>query len=218
MSNSFSKWPGAWERHLIRRYEYPQYFEGVLQPTASEIANAQARDQQELAQFHSALESLISRCTQLTDDSCAESVSAVKKELDVCHDTAFGLATDLTEQKAAIAALNEIFTASIQRSLTDTDETTRLRLIQSEASRMEQLHRLEYPIVCDLLRTVSPIPNGEVPGALLSESNQAYKAVLEILDKNRKAYIAQRIDIIVQSLVSEDCKDRATLSALIQHG
>ncbi len=209
MNNSFSKWPGAWERHLIRRHESPQYFEGASSPTAAEIANAQLKDQQELTQFHSTLESLIARSVGLTDDTCAESVTAVKKDLDVCHDTAFGLATDLTEQKHAISSLNEVITAMMQRALSQKDETTSLQLVQKEASRMQQLHLLEYPIVCDLLRSICPIPKGEVTGALLSETDSAYKAALEILDKNRKAYLAQRIDIIIADLTSEKHKSEA---------
>ena len=74
---------------------------------------------------------------------------------------------------------------------------------------MQQLHRLEYPIVCDLLRSVSPIPNGEVTGALLSESDTAYRVALEILDNNRKAYLAQRIDIIISDLNSNSHKVQA---------
>lgn len=209
MNSSFSKWPGAWERHLIRRHESPQYFEGTSPPTAAEIAAAQLKDQQELTQFHSSLESLIARSVGLTDETCAESVAAVKKDLDVCHDTAFGLATDLTEQKHAIASLNEVITAMMRRTLNQKDETANLQLVQKEAARMQQLHLLEYPIVCDLLRAICPIPKGEVTGALLSETDSAYKAALEILDKNRKAYLAQRIDIIVAELDSEKHKIEA---------
>ena len=133
----------------------------------------------------------------------------MKLELDACHDTAFGLATDLTDQKNAIASLNEIITATLQQALNDKDETTRMQLMQSESVRMQQLHRLEYPIVCDLLRSVSPIPNGEVTGALLSESDTAYRVALEILDNNRKAYLAQRIDIIISDLNSNSHKVQA---------
>lgn len=205
----FSKWPGAWERHLIRRHDNPQYFKQKTPPTALDIANAQSRDQQELTQFHSALESLIERSMSLTDDACSDSIASVKKELDACHDVAYGLAADLTEQKGAIAALNEILTSAMQRSSPTQDDGSRLRLIQNEAARMEQLHRLEFPIVCDLLRSVSPIPHGELSGALLSESDSAYKAALEILDKDRKSYLAQRLDTIINDLESDSHKAQA---------
>jgi len=205
----FSKWPGAWERHLIRRHDNPQYFEQKSPPTAIDIADAQTRDQQELTQFHSALEALIERSMSLTENACSDSITAVKKELDMCHDTAYGLAADLTEQKGAIAALNEILTSAIQRSSGEQDAASHLRMIQTEATRMEQLHRLEFPIVCDLLRSVSPIPHGELSGALLSESDSAYKAALEILDKDRKSYLAQRLDIIIDSLDSDSHKAQA---------
>lgn len=209
MNPSFSKWPGAWERHLIRRHDNPHYFEKITAPSSQEIAESQTRDQQELSQFHSALESLVSRTMTLTDDSCTESIVLVKKDLDACHDTAFGLAADLTEQKNAIATLNEIITGAMQRSMNNDDEAKSLLLIQNEAARMAKLRRLEYPIVCDLLRSVSPIPNGELTGALLSESDSAYKTALEILEKDRKIYLAQRIDTIITNLTSESHKSQA---------
>ncbi len=209
MNSLFSKWPGAWERHLKRRQESPQYFELAERPTKANIADAQLKDKQELAQFLGALESLISRSTALSDNSSIDFISALKLELDVCHDTAFGLATDLTDQKNAIASLNDIITSVLQKLLIKEDKVAHQRLIQSESERQKKLSRLEYPIVCDLLRSVCPIPNGEVTSALLSESDTAFKAVLEIFDCNRKTYLAQRIDIIMADLTSNSHKVQA---------
>lgn len=208
MISSFSKWPGAWERHLIRRYDNPQYFETSKPVTEINVADAQTRDQQELALFHSSLETLIERCMTLTEETNTATLASVKQQLDACHDTAFGLAADLTEQQDAISALNEIITSTMQRSLDEEDEMTRLRLIQKEGARMAQLHRLEYPIVCDLLRSVCPIPKGELTGALLSEPDSAYKAALEILDTDRKTLIADRIDTILSTLESDGHKEQ----------
>ncbi len=203
VNDSFSKWPGAWERHLIRRYQHPHFFESCKPPSAQDISEAQSRDQQELGQFHLSLQSLIRRCTDLTTETSAASITAIKKELDSCHDTAFSLAADLTEQKTAIATLNEVITSAMRRALTGEDEALRLQLIKDEAKRMAKLSRLEHPIVSDLLRSISPIPQGQLTAALLCESDKAYKAALEVLSTNRKNYLATRIDTIMKSLNSE---------------
>ena len=210
MNTLFSKWPGAWERHLIRRHDNPQYFIGTTPPTESEIATAQNRDQQELLQFNKSLESLIHRSMSLTDDAGSDTITSVKKELDSCQNTAFGLAADLIEQKGALASLNEVITSAMQRALPTGDDDMRLgAMMQKEAKRKERLHLLEYPIVSDLLRSVCPVPPDEVPAALLSESDSAYKAALEIFDDDRKTYIAQRLDILIKNLDSEKLKIRA---------
>ncbi len=211
MTFSFSKWPGAWERQLIRRHDNPQYFIGTKPPNALDITDAQTRDQIELIEFNKSLESLIHRSMSLPEDACAESISSVKKELDACHNTAFGLAADLNDQKEALASLNEVITTAMQGSLPTRDHQARLsQMLHTEAARKERLQLLEFPIVSDLLRSVCPIPPDELPAALLSESNNAYVAALEIFDDDRKIYLAHRLDILVSALTSEKLKSRSS--------
>jgi len=210
MNTSFSKWPGAWERHLIRRHDNPQYFTGTTPPTDLDITEAQARDQNELLQFNKSLESLIHRSMNLTAGACSDSITSVKKELDACQNTAFGLAADLVEQKDALASLNEVMTSAMQRALPTGDKDMRLStMMQKEARRKKRLTLLEYPIVSDLLRSVCPVPPEEIPAALLSESDSAYKAALEIFEDDRKTHLARRLDILIGTLVTEKHKSRA---------
>ena len=208
MNPSFSRWPGACERHLIRRHDNPHYFSGGQPPATIEIAEAQAKDQQELIRFNTSLETLIHRSMSLTESTCSDSLASVKKELDACQNTAFGLAADLMEQKGALASINSIITAAMQHALRD-DAAGLNSMMQKEAARMEQLQLLEYPIVSDLLRSDSPVPADELPAALLSESDNAYKAALEIFDEDRKIQLAHRLDILIKSLDSENHKLRA---------
>ena len=218
MNPTFSRWPGAWERHLIRRHDNPQYFINTTPPTNLDIADAQTRDQHELVQFNKSLESLIHRSMHLTEDACSDSITSVKKELDICQNTAFGLAADLTEQKVAIASLNEIITSAMQRSLPVGDGEMRLStMVRNEEIRKQRLHLLEYPIVSDLLRSVCPVPPDELPAALLSESDSAYEAALEIFDEDRKTYLAHRLDILISTLESEKHKLRARKKLELLH-
>ena len=47
----FSEWPGAWERHIIRRYKFPLFFLDSQPPTPGELAQATLLDQSELTQL-----------------------------------------------------------------------------------------------------------------------------------------------------------------------
>lgn len=204
MTDLFSKCPGAWERHLLRRCRYPHFFTNNSAPTTErDLQHAQAKDQQELAEFHLSLQSLITRCTELDDQSSVETITAIKKELDQCHDIAFGLGADLTEQKNAIAMLNEVITTAMRHAMQDSDDGMRLRLIQNEGNRLAKLNQLEYPVVCDLLREDSPIPEDEITAALLCESDAAYKIALEVLDNDRKQEMATRLDTISAALTQD---------------
>ena len=65
---------------------------------------------------------------------------------------------------------------------------------------MQHLARLEYPIVCDLLRALSPIPAVEIPAALLSETDEAYTIALEVLDQDKRRYLAEGIETIAERI------------------
>jgi len=199
MTHSYTKVPGAWERHLIRRHKNPHYFNFRSAPTDTEIVDAQMRDQQELAKFLQSLESLIHDCTQLSSDMPTNHIASLKTNLDTSHDMAYGLSADLSPQIAAITTLTEVINTAIRNALAK-DENQLAKLDQEDESRQTHLKRLEHPIVCDLLRTISPIPQGELASALLSEPKPAFKAALAILATDRKKYLAQRMDTIISTL------------------
>ena len=200
----FSEWPGAWERHVIRKTDFPRLFVDKNPPVTRDLEHAQLLDQQELSQLELELAQLLEKCTTITETSEIEHVTKIKADLDRCYDTACGLGADLSEQKEALTLLNEVITTAIRRALRDDDEHGRLLLIKQESLRMRHLTRLNYPIVCDLLRSVCPIPNAEIPAAMLSESDESFTVALEVLDENKRKYLAEGIDTIAARL-----KDKA---------
>ncbi len=197
---AFSEWPGAWERHIIRQAKNPGFFYPKKPPVQQDLLEAQQRDQQELTQFNQHLAQLAIDCANLADDSTAKQIAAIKNDLDRRYDTACGLGADLAEQKQALVMLNDVITNAVTRAHRNDDEHGRLLLIKQESLRMRHLTRLNYPIVCDLLRAVPPVPAAEVPAALLSESDEAFTVALEVLGDSSKRYLAHRIKLIKDRL------------------
>ncbi len=196
----FSEWPGAWERHIIRKARHSHFFGDNKTSLAEQLAQAQQRDQLELAQFNQHIGELALQCTSLGEESSPTLITGIKKKIDHCYDTACGLGAELDDQKEALAVLNDLITTAMRRALRDTDESDRLHLIKQESQRMQHLARLEYPIVCDLLRAVSPIPAVEIPAALLSETDEAYTIALEVLDQDKRRYLAEGIESIAERI------------------
>lgn len=192
----FSEWPGAWERHIVRKTNFPLLFTDKSPPVLRDLEQAQLLDQQELAQLELELAGLLEKCSTITESSDIAHITRIKKDLDRCYDTACGLCADLTEQKEALTMLNEVITTAIRRALRSDDEHGRLLLIKQESVRMRHLARLTYPIVCDLLRSVCPIPAAEIPAAMLSETDEAFTVALEVMDENKRKYLAEGIDTI----------------------
>ncbi|OED42439.1 hypothetical protein AB833_07335 [Chromatiales bacterium (ex Bugula neritina AB1)] len=197
---AFSECPGAWERHIVRKVRYPYFFNQAHTPSKEDLLIAQQRDQLELAQFNQHLAELAMQCSELADDSSARHIMTVKNDLDRCFDTACGLGADLSEQKDALSLLNDLITTAVRRAHQEDDEDSRLKLIKQESLRMRHLTRLNYPIVCDLLRADSLIPAAEIPAALLSETDEAFTVALEILEDGQKWSIAEKFAAIEQRL------------------
>lgn len=196
----FSEWPGAWERHVIRKTRHPHFFFRRQPPAEADLLQAQSRDQQELTQLNQHLAALAVQCTGLTEDSSSETITTIKMDLDRCYDTACGLGADLKEQKDALSMLNEVITSAVRRALRENDEHDRLVLIKQESLRMRHLTRLNYPIVCDLLRSVSPIPAAETSAAMLCETDEAFTVALDVLDDTKRRYLAEGIQTIEDRL------------------
>lgn len=196
----FSEWPGAWERHVVRKARHGHFFVGNNSSLAEELNQAKQRDQLELTQFNQHIGELALQCASLGEESSTALITGIKNKIDHCYDTACGLGAELGDQKDALAVLNDLITTAMRRALRDTDEKNRLHLIKQESQRMQHLARLEYPIVCDLLRAVSPIPAIEVPAALLSETDEAYTIALEILDATKRRYLAEGIESIAERI------------------
>lgn len=199
MSNAeFSEWPGAWERQVIRQHSYPHFFFHTAPPSSADLSVAQQLDQQELTQLNEHLAELVGRCTGLAEDSSAASITKIKDELDHCYDTACGLGANLQEQKDALSMLNEVITSAVRRAMRDDDEHKRLLLIKQESLRMRHLTRLNYPVVCDLLHSRTPIPRCELAAAMLCESDEAFTVALDVLDDDKRRYLADEIEDIKQ--------------------
>ena len=192
----FSEWPGAWERQIIRKSRFPQFFTDKEPPAPAALADAQQRDQQELNQLNQQLAALATRCGALADNSDVDTIAKIKRDLDRCYDTACGLGADLHEQKNALTMLNEVITSAVRRAMREDDEYDRLILIKQESLRMRHLTRLNYPIVCDLLRSISPISTAEIPAAMLCETDEAFTVALDVLDDSKKRYLAEGIETI----------------------
>ena len=199
----FSEWPGAWERHIIRKARHGHFFGDNKISLAVQLTQAKQRDQLELAQFNQHIGELALECTSLGEQSSRAMITGVKNKIDHCYDTACGLGAELDDQKEALAVLNDLITTAMRRALRDTDETDRLHLIKQESQRMQHLARLEYPIVCDLLRALSPIPAVEIPAALLSETDEAYTIALEVLDQDKRRYLAEGIESIAERITDK---------------
>ena len=88
---------------------------------------------------------------------------------------------------------------------------------------MRHLTRLNYPIVCDLLRESTSIPAADLAGAMLSETDEAFTVALEVLDKTTKQSLLEDIEKVETQLsgatnVTEVARKKALLQKTLMAG
>ena len=74
----FSEWPGAWERHIIRKARHGHFFGDNKISLAEQLTQAKQRDQLELAQFNQHIGELALECTSLGEQSSRAMITGVK--------------------------------------------------------------------------------------------------------------------------------------------
>ncbi len=179
---------GAWERHIHRRQRNPELFD---RPAPDNLALLAARqhDQRELEAFHQQMTDIIDDLTGSTESA---RLLQLKTRLDDCYRQSCGLAGDLSDQQAAISNINEIVTTALRRALRDNDEAGRLRLIKHEAERLRAVDQWQQPLLADLARTPSPIPDTEIAASLLCEPAETMLAAWQQLDKAKRSEITSQ--------------------------
>lgn len=184
MKPSFSTHPGAHERQLIRYADNPLFGPERRQVIQIEVNRAQRSDAEEALAFHSTYRALIQRAIDLPPQEDSEVILKLKEELDRAYEQCCGLGGDTAEIKAALRKLLDLVMRAVWRGAGD-DAEAQTNLREEELARSTHFQLLEQPLIADLIRPDSPIGPGELVPTLLSETEPAVAAALELFDADQ---------------------------------
>ncbi len=188
MTLRFSQLPGRHERHLRRRRDNPLFPEAARRVTPEALHAAQERDHEELVAFIGEFRGLVRRAIALRPTEESQVVLELKEALDRAYEQASGLADDQGETRRAIERLVGVVMNAVRAGAAG-DPAALGELQQEAAARAAHFELLEQPLVADILHPASTIAPDELVPTLLSESEAAVAAALQLFDDAQLALL-----------------------------
>jgi hypothetical protein len=177
----FSELPGRHERHLRRKLGNPLFPTPVSESAEQALLETQRRDHEELVGFLAGLRELVRRAVDLRPTEDSQVILDLKSSLDEAYERASGLAGDQSGNRDAIRTLIASIMSTI-RVTSAGDPMAERQLEEEDEARRLHLRLLEHPLVADLLDPDSLIGPDELAATLLTESDDAVQAALELFD------------------------------------
>lgn len=197
MTIQFSERPGAWERHLRRKYRNPLFPDPAIGP--ERLREARERDADERRRFEGEFRRLMEKAAALRPGEGSEAVLRLKEELEMAYERCAGLAGDTAPFREALGRLIEAIMQAV-RAGAGADPPARQELEQEAAARALHFELLAVPLVADLLRPDSPIAAAELVPTLLGEGPEALNAALGLFDPEQVATLCHDSRLLLERL------------------
>ena len=177
----FSPLPGAYERHLKRKYHNPLFPTAQQNFLQAEIDQARQRDQQDLQAFMEAFQETVSQAAALSGSVDSEAVLDLKEKLERLYVNSCGLAGDLGSHQDALMKLIRVCMQMIRKGAAD-DVIALRKLDEEEQARTVYFAMLETPLVAELMRGDEIIQAEELVASVLSLDTRHLSTVLELFE------------------------------------
>ncbi len=177
-----SDFPGAHERHVLRRDRNP-LFPRPLVLSDEILFEAQRQDFEARQAFQQRFESLLEEAVHLEQNVDTDTLLALKSRLDEAYETACFVSGDQTAVKQAIQKLIAAIMNTLWQHIDTGDRLAQAELRQEEMARQQHFQLLETPLIADLLSPDSPIAPDELAPTLLSTPDEELRTALVLFDE-----------------------------------
>jgi hypothetical protein len=204
MKNSirFSPLPGAYERHLQRKYRNPLFPPSQQNFLEAEIEQARQRDQQDLQAFMEAFQETVKQAAALNGSVDSEVVLDLKEKLERLYVSSSSLAGDLSTYQDALLKLIRVCMQTIRRGASD-DLVALRKLDEEEQARTVYFAMLESALVPELMRGDEIIQVDELVPTVLSLTTNQLTTVLELFEPEYLQQLVVQSREFVRSLPAE---------------
>jgi len=205
----FSAEPGAYERHVQRKYQNPLFQAADQHFFANEVAQAREKDQQDLRVFLDTFQDTVQETASLDDSVESDVLLNLKERLERLYVTSTSLAGDLSQHQQALIKLIDICMTSIRRGA-EGDPGALKKLDEEMQARSVYFQLLESPLVADLMRGDEIVSAEDLIPTLLSQSEADLANSLALFEQEHLAIILQQATEHVKS-VEQDLIDSSDI-------
>ena len=187
----FSAEPGAYERHIQRKYKNPLFHTADRHLLDEEVKQAREKDQQDLRVFLESFQETVQEAAALSGSVDSDVMLDLKERLDRLYVTSTSLAGDLSQHQQALTKLIDICMASIRRGA-EGDPTAIKKLDEETQARSVYFKLLETALVADLMRGDEIVSADDLIPTLLSQSDADLVNSLELFDPEHLEIIREQ--------------------------
>lgn len=187
MPIEFSSQPGPRERHLQRKYRNPLFADADT-IDAAQVRQAREQDEAELEHFLRYFRDLVQEAVELEPNSESDVILDIKERLDQSYVQCCALPGNHNEIKQAVNRLIEVIMAAVRQGAAN-DPVALGKLEEEDQARQLHNRLADEVFVADLILPESPIGQSELVPSLLSESQQAVAAALQLFDAEQLSTI-----------------------------
>lgn len=177
----FSPLPGAYEKHLQRKYKNPLFPPSQQEFLAAEVEQARQRDQQDLQAFMEAFQETMTQAGALNGSVDSEVVLDLKEKLERLYVTSSGLTGDLSKFQDALLKLIRVCMQTIRAGAKD-DVIALKKLDEEDQARTVYFAMLESPLIAELMRGDEIIQRDELVPTVLSLDTPQLTTVLALFE------------------------------------
>ena len=198
-SIKFSAQPGAYERHLQRKYNNPLFPDSDQHLLDKEVEQAREKDHQDLRAFFDAFQDTVQEAVELSDSVESDVLLDLKEKLERLYVQSTSLAGDLGQHQEALQKLLSVCMAGILKGA-EQDQAA-LKKIQDELTARDVFFTLlKTPLVSQLLRGDDIIHESELIPSILSESADSLPQVLELFDPEQQQHLVDLAKEFIKQL------------------
>jgi hypothetical protein len=199
MSLSFTARPGRFERHCQRMLNNPLFPATERNVVQMEVNAAQRRDEKEYEAFAAAFRTLLEDARKLAPQVESDVIIELKERCDRLYEQCAGLGGERGRELEALKRLTEVIMRQVWAGAGD-DPQARKELQMEEQARAFHYQLLQYPLIADLLSPETPIPPQHLAATLLSESEPAVNAALELFDPEQRRELCRQATELLDEL------------------
>lgn len=198
MPIEFSHQPGPRERHLQRKYRNPLFPDaGTID--AEQVREAREQDAAELDHFLRYFRDLVQEAVDLQSNSESDVILDIKERLDQSYIQCCALPGNHHEIKQAVNRLIEVIMAAVRQGAAN-DPVALGKLDDEDEARQLHNRLADEVFVADLILPESPIGQSELVPSLLSESQQAVTAALQLFDVEQLSTIYPEAKTLLEQI------------------
>ena len=212
MNLPFSNQPGAYERHIQRKYNNPLFPTAAQHYMPEEVELARQKDRQALERYMQIFSQTVERAAKLDSHVDSDVVLDLKNELEKLYIQSCSLMGDLEKVRAALLQLLNVCMNVIKRSSED-DPVAQKKLQDEIEARRYYFGLLETPLVADLVGQDDLIAEDDLIPCLLSTSVQELETVLQLFEAEQCAALADQAEKFLATL--SDLPDKQTYMSRI---